>query len=52
MGVAEADHERPIDILFVGTKSAEENLRINLERKYPDKKIMFVFDEAYWLQRK
>ena len=47
MGVAEADHERPIDILFVGTKSKDrEDLRINLERKYPDKKIMFVFDES------
>jgi hypothetical protein len=47
MGVEEADQERPIDILFVGTKSKDrDDLRISLERKYPDKKIMFVFDES------
>jgi len=47
MGVEESDDERPIDILFVGTKSQDrEDLRISLERKYPDKKIMFVFDES------
>ena len=53
MGVAEADHERPIDILFVGTKSKDrEDLRINLERKYPDKKIMFVFDDSLFSPEK
>jgi hypothetical protein len=47
MGVEEADQERPIDILFVGTKSNDrDDLRISLERKYPNKKIMFVFDDS------
>lgn len=47
MKVAEEDTERPIDILFVGTKSEErEALKLSLERKYPSKKIVFVFDES------
>jgi len=47
MGVEESDDERSIDLLFVGTKSKDrDDLRINLERKYPDKKIMFVFDDS------
>jgi len=47
MGVEEDDHERPIDILFVGTKSPErELLGVTLEKMYPSKKIMFVFDDS------
>jgi len=41
------DQERPIDILFVGTQSAERvAIRDALKKKYPEKKIEFVFDEA------
>ena len=39
------DGERPIDILFVGTQSpVRVAIRDNLKKKYPDKKIEFVFD--------
>lgn len=47
MGFEEDDHERPIDILFVGTKSQErELLGVTLEKMYPSKKVMFVFDDS------
>ena len=47
MGIEEDGHDRPIDIIFIGTKSQErENLRVTLEKKYPSKKIMFVFDDS------
>ena len=53
MGVEENDHERPIDLLFVGTKSAErEQLRLTLEKRYPNKKIMFVFDDSLFSPEK
>ena len=47
MGVEEDGHDRPIDILFVGTKSQErELLGVTLEKMYPSKKVMFVFDDS------
>ena len=47
MGVEEDNHERPIDIIFIGTKSQErELLGVTLEKKYPSKKVMFVFDDS------
>jgi len=47
MGIEEDGHERPIDIIFIGTKSPErELLDVTLKKKYPSKKIMFVFDDS------
>ena len=46
MGI-EDGHDRPIDIIFIGTKSQErELLDVTLKKKYPSKKIMFVFDDS------
>jgi hypothetical protein len=47
MGIENDGHERPIDIIFIGTKSQDrEDLRVTLEKKYPSKKIVFVFDDS------